>query len=288
MLKQNPIFWVVIAAVSLLTVTNAFFIVDERQRAVILQLGEFQGIDFPPGLHVKIPFIQEVRKFDRRLLMLDSDTESFLTSEKKNVEVDYYVKWRIADAAAYYRATGGQMLVAADRLSAIVNRGMRDQFGSLTIQQAVSAERESIPRAVIQSANENLAELGIELADVRVKRIDLPREVSESVYDRMRAERKRVASDLRARGAEEGERIRADVDREASVILADAYKEAETLRGEGDAIATDIYARAYGKDGEFYNFYRSINIYRDSFSGQEDVLVLEPKGEFFRYFNPAR
>jgi membrane protease subunit HflC len=288
MLKQNPIFWVVIAAVSLLTVTNAFFVVDERQRAVILQLGEFQGIDFPPGLHVKIPFIQEVRKFDRRLLMLDSDTESFLTSEKKNVEVDYYVKWRIADAAAYYRATGGQMLVAADRLSAIVNRGMRDQFGSLTIQQAVSAERESIPRAVMKSANDNLAELGIELADVRVKRIDLPREVSESVYDRMRAERKRVASDLRARGAEEGERIRADVDREASVILADAYKEAETLRGEGDAIATDIYAKAYGKDGEFYNFYRSINIYRESFSGQEDVLVLEPKGEFFRYFNPTR
>jgi modulator of FtsH protease HflC len=288
MLKQNPVFWAVIAAVALLTISNAFFVVDERERAVILQLGEFQGTDYPPGLHVKIPFIQEVRKFDRRLLMLDSDTESFLTSEKKNVEVDYYVKWRIADAAAYYRATGGQMLVAADRLSAIVNRGMRDQFGSLTIQQAVSAERERIPRAVMKSASDNLVELGIELADVRVKRIDLPREVSESVYDRMRAERKRVASDLRARGAEEGERIRADVDREASVILATAYKEAETLRGEGDAVATDIYAGAYGKDGEFYNFYRSINIYRESFRGQEDVLVLEPKGAFFRYFNPSR
>lgn len=288
MLKQNPMVWVVIAAVSLLTISNAFFVVDERQRAVILQLGEFQGVDFAPGLHVKIPFIQEVRKFDRRLLMLDSDTESFLTSEKKNVEVDYYVKWRINDAAAYYRATGGQMLVAADRLSAIVNRGMRDQFGSLTIQQAVSAERESIPRAVMKSASDNLAELGIELADVRVKRIDLPREVSESVYDRMRAERKRVASDLRARGAEEGERIRADVDREASVILATAYKEAETLRGEGDALATQVYAQAYGKDTEFFNFYRSINIYRESFRGGDDVLVLEPKGEFFRYFNPTR
>ncbi|ULQ45751.1 protease modulator HflC [Flagellatimonas centrodinii] len=280
--------WLAIALVSLVTLSNAFFVVDERERAVILQLGEFQGTDFQPGLHVKIPFIQDVRKFDRRLLMLDSDTESFLTSEKKNVQVDYYVKWRIDNAAAYYRATGGQSLVAADRLSSIVNRGMRDQFGSLTIQQAVSGERDQITKAVMESAGENIRDLGIELKDVRVKRIDLPTEVSESVYDRMRAERKRVASDLRARGAEEGERIRADVDREAQVVLAQAYKEAETLRGEGDAKATEVYAQAYGRDTEFYRFYRSLNIYRDSFSSGDDMLVLEPKGEFFRYFNPSR
>lgn len=286
-MKNAPMFWLAVALMALVTLSDAFFIVDQRERAVTLQLGEFQGVDYPPGLHVKIPFIQEVRKFDRRLLMLDSDTESFLTSEKKNVQVDYYVKWRIADAAAYYRATGGQMLVAADRLSAIVNRGMRDQFGSLTIQQAVSGERDQITKAVMAGAGENIRELGIELADVRVKRIDLPAEVSESVYDRMRAERKRVASDLRARGAEEGERIRADADREAQVILATAYKEAETLRGEGDALATEIYGDAYGRDAEFYRFYRSLNIYRDSFANDDDLLVLEPKGDFFRYFNPS-
>ncbi len=286
-MKNAPMFWLAVALMALVTLSDAFFIVDQRERAVTLQLGEFQGVDYPPGLHVKIPFIQEVRKFDRRLLMLDSDTESFLTSEKKNVQVDYYVKWRIADAAAYYRATGGQMLVAADRLSATVNRGMRDQFGSLTIQQAVSGERDQITKAVMAGAGENIRELGIELADVRVKRIDLPAEVSESVYDRMRAERKRVASDLRARGAEEGERIRADADREAQVILATAYKEAETLRGEGDALATEIYGDAYGRDAEFYRFYRSLNIYRDSFANDDDLLVLEPKGDFFRYFNPS-
>lgn len=285
MIRNNPVFWLAVAFAGLLTVSNAFFIVDERERAILLQLGEFQRTDFEPGLHVKIPFIQEVRKFDKRLLMFDSDTESFLTSEKKNVDVDYYVKWRIADTAAYYRATGGQLLLAQDRLSAIVNRSMRDQFGSLTIQQAVSDERDSIPRSVMRSASDNLRELGIELVDVRVKRIDLPREVSESVFDRMRAERKRVASDLRARGAEEGERLRADADREAQVTLANAYREAEILRGEGDAIAAEIYARAYGQDPEFFRFYRSINLYRDSFSG-DDLLVLEPKGEFFRYFNP--
>lgn len=287
-MNNTSMVWLAIALVALVTLSNAFFVVDERERAVILQLGEFQGTDFQPGLHVKIPFIQDVRKFDRRLLMLDSDTESFLTSEKKNVQVDYYVKWRIDNAAAYYRATGGQSLVAADRLSSIVNRGMRDQFGSLTIQQAVSGERDQITRAVMESAGENIRDLGIELKDVRVKRIDLPTEVSESVYDRMRAERKRVASDLRARGAEEGERIRADVDREAQVVLAQAYKEAETLRGEGDAKATEVYAQAYGRDTEFYRFYRSLNIYRDSFSSGDDMLVLEPKGEFFRYFNPSR
>lgn len=287
-MKSNPFVWLGIALALLLVITNSFFIVDQRERAVLIQLGEFQGIDYAPGLHMKIPFIQEVRKFDRRLLMLDSDTESFLTSEQKNVDVDYYIKWRIADTQAFYRATGGQFLVAADRLAAIVNRALRDQFGSLTIQQAVSDERDSIPVNVIKIANPNLVELGIEMADVRIKRIDLPRAVSESVFDRMRAERQRVASDLRARGAEEGERIRADADREAQVILATAYREAETLRGEGDAKAADIYANAYGRDADFYQFYRSINIYRDSFASKDDVMVLEPKGRFFQHFNPDR
>lgn len=285
---KNPVVWLGIALALLLTVSNAFFVVDQRERAVLIQLGEFKGTDYAPGLHMKIPFIQDVRKFDRRLLILDSGTESFLTSEKKNVDVDYYVKWRIADTQVFIRATGGQMLVAADRLSSIVNRGMRDQFGSLTIQQAVSDERDSITNSVIRLASGNLVELGIELADVRVKRIDLPRGVSESVFDRMRAERLRVASDLRARGAEEGERIRADADREAQVLLATAYRESETLRGEGDAKAADVYARAYGADPAFYDFYRSINIYRNSFNSKDDVMVLEPKGKFFQHFNPAR
>jgi modulator of FtsH protease HflC len=283
-MKNNPLFWLGLAFVLLVTLSNTFFIVDQRQRALLFQLGEIRGTDYSPGLHVKLPFVQSVTKLDRRVLTLDNQTENFLTSEKKNVEVDYYVKWRIADTTTYYRATGGQELVAADRLSAIVNRGLRDQFGARTIQQAVSGERDELMREVMRVASDNVGDLGIEVVDVRVKRIDLPKEVSDSVYERMRAERTRVASDLRARGAEEGERIRADADREVQITLANAYRDAEKLRGGGDARATEIYARAYGQDAEFYSFYRSLGVYRDAFNGQGDVLVLEPKGELFQYF----
>ncbi|TJY60923.1 protease modulator HflC [Sinimarinibacterium sp. CAU 1509] len=284
MKTSSPMILAAIAVFAVLVISNTFFIVDQRETAVMFQVGQLKQAGFEPGLHTKIPFYQTVRKFDSRILTLDNQTENFLTGEKKNVEVDFFVKWRIADPASYYRSTGGQELVALDRLSAIVNRGLRDEFGSRTIQQAVSDERDVIMQELERKVANNVKELGIEIVDVRLKSINLPQSVSESVYDRMRAERARVASDLRARGAEEAEKIRAEADREAQVTLANAYKSAEELRGEGDAKAADIYARVYGQDTEFYSFYRSLNVYRSSFGGGQDVLVLQPDGPFFKYF----
>ena len=275
----------IISVLALMLISGSLFTVDQRERALLFQLGEIQGTDYPPGLHFKLPLVQRVERLDGRILMLDNQTESFLTVEKKNVDVDYFVKWRIADTPVYYRSTGGQELVAMDRLSAIVNRGLRDEFGSRTVQEVVSGERDQILKALLEGAREKVSDLGIEIVDVRVKRVDLPRDVSDSVYQRMRAERTRVASDLRARGEEEAERIRADADREAQIIVANAYRDAEKLRGEGDAKAADIYAKAYGSDEEFYKFYRSLNVYRDAFSNRDGVLVLEPDGELFQYFN---
>ncbi|MDP3858049.1 MAG: protease modulator HflC [Stagnimonas sp.] len=270
-----------------LAVANSTFIIDQRQRAILFQLSAVKSYEFEPGLHFKLPFIQSVKKFDGRTLTLDNQTENFLTVEKKNLEVDFYVKWRIADALQYYRSTGGQELVAADRLSSIVNRGLRDQFGSRTIQQAVDSQRDQMMQELEKGVVEKVKELGVEIVDVRIKSINLPQNVSNAVYDRMRAERARIASDFRARGAEEAEKIRAEADREAQVTVANAYRDAEKLRGEGDAKAAEIYARAYGADVEFYRFYRSLSAYRDSF-GVGDVMVLEPKGEFFRTFKDGK
>jgi modulator of FtsH protease HflC len=284
MMRNPPVLLIAIAAFLIVLVSGSFFTVDQRERVLLFQLGEIKGADFKPGLHFKLPFFQRVLRFDRRILTLDNQTENFLTIEKKNVEVDFFVKWRITDTTNYYRATGGQELVAMDRLAAIVNPGLRAQFGSRTIRQVVSGERNEILDAVRNIAADRVDELGIEIVDVRVKRVDLPKDVSESVYQRMRAERTRVASDLRARGAEEAERIRADADREAQITLANAYRESEKLRGEGDAKASEVYAKAYGQDPEFYKFYRSLNIYRDSFGTRDNILVLEPDGELFKYF----
>ncbi len=284
MMRNPPVLLVAILALLLMIVSGSFFSVDQRERVLLFQLGEIKGADFKPGLHLKLPFLQRVLRFDGRILTLDNQTENFLTIEKKNVEVDFFVKWRIVDTTRYYRATGGQELVAMDRLAAIVNPGLRAQFGSRTIRQVVSGERNEILDAVQKIAADRVAELGIEIVDVRVKRVDLPKDVSESVYQRMRAERTRVASDLRARGAEEAERLRAEADREAQITLANAYRESETLRGEGDAKAAEVYAKAYGQDPEFYKFYRSLNIYRDSFGTRDNILVLQPDGELFKYF----
>lgn len=284
MMRNPPVLLIAIVAFLIVLISGSFFTVDQRERVLLFQLGEIKGADFKPGLHFKLPFFQRVLRFDGRILALDNQTENFLTIEKKNVEVDFFVKWRIVDTTKYYRSTGGQELVAMDRLAAIVNPGLRAQFGSRTIRQVVSGERNEILDAVQKTARERVAELGIEIVDVRVKRVDLPKDVSESVYQRMRAERTRVASDLRARGAEEAERIRADADREAQITLANAYRESEKLRGEGDAKASEVYAKAYGEDTEFYKFYRSLNIYRDSFGTRDNILVLEPKGDLFKYF----
>jgi modulator of FtsH protease HflC len=274
--------------IALLLVLNSVFIVDQRYSKVVLfEFGELQGSDYKPGLHFKLPFVQTVKKFDSRILTLDNQTETFLTIEKKNVEVDFFVKWRIDDIATYYRSTGGQDLVAEGRLATIINPGLRAEFGSRTIQQAVSGERGEIMSALVKTAADKVKELGIKLVDVRIKSINLPKGVSDSVYERMRAERTRTASDLRARGFEEAEKIRAEADRSAQITLADAYRDAEKLRGEGDAKTTELSAKAYGTDPEFYAFYRSLNAYRDAFKDQKDVLVLEPKGEFFKYFKQS-
>ncbi len=283
--KQTFVLAAVIAG--LLLLVNSVFVVDQREKALLFKFGEVQRSDFTPGVHFKLPMIESVKKFDGRLLTLDNKTETFLTVEKKNVEVDFFVKWRIKDVGNYYRATGGDDLVAENRLAAIINPGLRAEFGSRTIQQAISGERDEIMTALEKSATSKVSELGIELVDVRIKSINLPRAVSESVYQRMRAERTRVASDLRARGFEEAEKIKAEADRSAQTSIADAYREAEKLRGEGDAKTAEISAKAYGSDQEFYAFYRALNAYRDSFRDQKDVLVLEPDGEFFKYLKQS-
>ena len=283
-MKNSLPLWVALAAFALVLISGSFFTVDQRERVLLFQLGQIKGADYEPGLHLKVPFFQRVLRFDGRILTLDNQTENFLTVEKKNVEVDFFVKWRIVNTTNYYRATGGQELVAMDRLAAIVNPGLRAEFGSRTIRQVVSGERNEILDALEKTAKDKVAELGIEIVDVRVKRVDLPKDVSESVYQRMRAERTRVASDLRARGAEEAERIRANADREAQVTLANAYRDSEKLRGEGDAKASEVYANAYGADTEFYTFYRSLNVYRQAFATRDNVLVMEPTGELFKYF----
>jgi modulator of FtsH protease HflC len=266
----------------LLTLLNSVFVVDARQRAMLSQFGEIVGVDYAPGLHFKVPFLQAVTTFDRRMLTLDNQTENFLTLEKKNVKVDFFVKWRIDDTAVYYRATRGDETVAGDLLGANLNRGLRDEFASRTIQQALASRNET-RKALEPTIAELKTSLGIEVIDVRVKRIDFPDDVRDKVYERMRAERTRVASELRAQGAEEAEKIKAEADQKAQVTIADAYGQAERTRGEGDAKAAEVYARAYGADPEFYRFYRSLSAYRDSMRGR-DVLVLEPDSEFFRYF----
>lgn len=266
---------------------SATYTVDERERAIFFTWGEITKVDIEPGLHFKWPIMNNVRKFDARVLTLDARPELFLTSEKKNVKVDFFVKWRINDTGQYYRASQGEESVALSRLASIIKDGLRNEFGKRTIQEAVSGERSDIMSILQVKSNEVSKELGISVVDVRVSRIDLPDEVSDAVYERMRAERIRVAKDFRARGMEAAERIRANSDRERTVILANAYRDAEKIRGEGDAKSAEIYANAFGKNEEFYAFTRSLNAYEKTFSGGNDILLLEPDNDFFRYFNQS-
>lgn len=285
MMSNKQLISISIALIVVFFAYQSFYIVDQRERVIKLRFGEVVAIDSQPGVHFKVPVAESVRRMDSRILTLDNQSEDFLTSEKKSVKVDFYAKWRIADTRAYYRATAGLELTANDRLASIVNRALRDEFSVRTIRQVVSDERDDIMNAVEQSTTTKLQDLGIDLVDVRVKAIDLPDNVSDSVYQRMRSERQRVASDFRARGSEEAEKIRADADRQAEVIVANAYKEAETQRGEGDALAAEIYAKAYNQNPEFYQFYRSLEVYRESWSGGQNLMVLEPDSELFKYFN---
>jgi len=279
----------IVAIVAVLVGWNCFYIVAQTERAVMLQFGRIVQTDVPPGLHVKIPYVNQVRKFDARLMTLDSSTSRFLTLEKKALMVDAYAKWRVLDAERFYTATSGIKLIADERLSRRLEASLRDQFGKRTLHESVSGERDALMADVTATLNKAAQkELGIEVVDVRVKAIDLPKEVNRSVFDRMSSEREREAREHRAKGKELAEGIRADADRQKRVILAEAYREAEEMRGDGDAKASAIYAKAYGMDQEFYGFYRSLRAYRESFADKRDVLVLDPSSDFFRYLEKSK
>lgn len=276
----------VLLALILITLSSSLFIVDQRQKAVMLRLGQIERSDFEPGLHFKIPFVNEVRKFESREMALDAQPARYLTGEKKNVIVDSFIIWRIEDVATYYTSMGGDETRAALRLSQIIKDGLRAEFGRRTIQEVVSGDRVKMVEDILKQANRVASNFGIAISNIRIKRIDLPSEVSTSVYTRMEAERERVAKELRSQGAEEAEKIRSDADRQRAVILAEARKNAEEIRGEGDARATEIYADAFGQNEQFYSLYRRLGAYKNIFQG-DDMLVIEPTGDFFERFNDS-
>ena len=262
----------------------SMFVVDQRQNAIVFRLGEVVSIKKEPGLYFKVPLLDNVRYFDVRILTIDTaEPERFLTSEKKNVLVDLFVKWRITDVRSYFTSVGGDEMRAQTRLLQTINDGLRAEFGNRTVHDVVSGERDKIMELMRNKANEDASKIGVEVLDVRLKRVDLPQEVSESVYRRMEAERKRVANELRSTGSAESEKIRADADKQKEVILAEAYRDAQRIKGEGDAKAAAIYAKAYEINPEFYAFYRSLEAYRASFRNKNDVMVLEPNSDFFKY-----
>lgn len=286
MVNKNTLILIIVFILLVLSATS-IFTVAETEKAILLEFKKIVGTDFEPGLHFKLPY-QQVKKYDDRILTLESKPERFLTSEKKNVIVTWFVKWRIKNSTQFYKAVGGDKAAANIRLDQITKDALRNEFSKRTIREVVSLERSQIRDLLIQTVNPMVEDLGVEVIDIRVKGIDLPEEVSSSVYRRMEAERARVARDFRSRGAEAAERIRAEADRRREVILADAYRDSEIRRGEGDAAASEIYAQAYGKNREFFEFYRSLYAYRQVFKDENDMIVLEPDSEFFQYFKKPR
>jgi membrane protease subunit HflC len=287
-MAQNKMYILIALVVVVLGLASSAFTVKEWERAILFQFGEVVRTDYDPGLHFKIPVINNVRKFDGRVMTLDAEPERYLTAEKKNLIVDAFVKWRIDDIKQYYTSMGGDAERTNLRLSQIIKDGLRAEFGKRTIQEVVSGERKEVMEVLAVNTEAQAKNFGIRVVDVRIKRIDLPEDISTSVYRRMEAERARVAKDLRSRGAEAAERIRADADRQRTVIVAEAYRESEQLRGEGDAKASDIYAAAFKRDPEFFSFYRSINAYRESFRDKGDIMLLEPDSDFFKYFKDSK
>lgn len=282
----------VVAVLLAVLVSGSLFIVKEGEKAIVIQFGKVQRDNdtgdtkvFEPGLHFKIPFIDTVRHLDARIQTLDDAPDRFVTSEKKDLIVDSYVKWRIEDFARYYLSTGGNKLQAEALLKQKVNNGLRSEFGARTIAQIVSGERSALMDQAMEQASGSSDELGIEIVDVRVKQINLPTEVSNSIFQRMRAEREAVAREHRSEGQEQAEVIKANIDAKVTIMLADAERNARQLRGEGDALAAQIYANAYSKNADFYSFLRSMDAYRNSFNSKSDILVVEPDSEFFRYMN---
>ncbi|MBE0435212.1 MAG: protease modulator HflC [Methylomicrobium sp.] len=266
----------------------SIFTVSETEKAIKFRLGEIVRDDYESGIHFKWPIVNNVKKFDSRIQTMDTTPERFLTAEKKNVIVDSFVKWRIGNVKAFYTVVGGDINQANLRLDQIIKDAFRSEFGKRDITQLVATDRKIIREILIDKTREIAADLGLEILDVQVKRIDLPPDVSSSVFRRMEAERERVAREFRSQGSEAAERIRSDADRQRVVILAEAFREAETLRGEGDAISADTYAKAFTRDAEFYSFYRSINAYKDTFSDSDRLMVIDPESEFFKYFKSQK
>lgn len=278
----------VIVGVLVTIVMMSVFTVKQTEKAIKFKLGEIVKSDYEPGLYFKIPFINNVKKFDSRILTMDSRPERFLTAEKKNVIVDSFVKWRIGDVNTFYTAVSGDPMQANIRLDQVIKDALRSEFSKREIKQLVSTDRGMIREALIKNTALIAKSLGVEIVDVQVKRIDLPSEVSNSVFLRMEAERERVAREFRSQGSEAAERIRADADKQREIILANAYRDAEILKGEGDAKSAEIYAQAYGKDVEFFSFYRSLNAYKATFQQSGNMMVLDPDSEFFKYFKKQK
>jgi membrane protease subunit HflC len=287
-MRRNLPFVAAFLLAVLVALAMSMFTVDQRRFAIVFQLGEIKDVITEPGLNFKWPLIQNVRTFDKRILTYDApEPERFITSEKKPVLVDAFVKWRIIDVRQYYISVQGDEARASTRLAQTVNGGLRDEFSKRSVHDVVSGEREKIMEAVRTKADADARAIGVQIVDVRLKRVDLPPEVSESVYRRMETERKRVANELRSEGAAEAEKIKANADRQREVILAEAYRDAQKIKGEGDAKAAAIYGRAFGENPEFYAFYRSLEAYRGSFRSKSDLMVIEPNSEFFKYLKSS-
>ncbi len=292
-MAANKVIVLAMTAILVLIGLMCVFTVKETELALMLRFGkvvsqdlkEHPGVHFKPGLHFKVPFYHTVRKFDKRIQTLDAQPEHFLTSEKKNLIVDSFIKWRIIDVVTYYTAVGGSSLRAKQRLGEMIADGLRSQFGKRTIKEVVSGDRSEIMDIITEEANRNAKQFGIKIVDVRIKRIELPREVSSSVYQRMEAEREREAKKLRSQGEAEAVRIRAEADRKRIEVISEAERESEEIRGKGDAEAADIYALAYNQNPEFYALYRSLNAYKTTFNNRNDILLIQPDSDFFNYFN---
>jgi len=289
-MKKSAAAILVVAVVALLVLSMSVYTVDQRKAAIKFQLGEVVSMQTQPGLYFMVPILQNVRLYDTRIQTYDSkDAERFLTSENKNVLVDSFVKWRVIDVRQYYVSVRGDSVAAEARISQTVNDALRAEFAKRTVHDVVSGERQKIMDTVADKVDKDVKGIGVEVVDVRLKRVDLVPEISSDVYRRMESERKRVANELRSTGSAEGEKIKADADRQKQIIVAEAYRDAQRIKGEGDAQAARIYAEAFGKNPEFYSFYRSLEAYRASLRNKSDVMVLEPSSDFFKYLkSPGR
>ena len=284
MSQSKMVTLIALALIGIVLISTSAYVVDQREKAVVVRIGHVIRYDDEPGLHFKVPFVDNVRFFDARILTLDFNPETVLTVEKKYVLVDYFVKWRILDPLKYYLTASGLEANARSRLRPIVESGLKDEFGTRTLQDAISTDRSKIMEDLRGKADKSARDLGIQVVDVRIQRVDLPDKVSHAVYQRMEAERARIASQYRAEGAEANEKIRAEAERTRDTLVAEAYAKAQRIRGEGDARATTIYAKAYGQAPEFYGFYRSLNAYKESFKDKNDILIVDPSADFFKYF----